>query len=206
VWLDVSAGGGYLSDRARARGLPPARFVCDGSLPFLRSGGTSSGVCVAAADRLPFPAGGFGAVSCLAALHHAEDPRAAGRELLRVTSAGGRAALGDVAQGSEASRFLNGFVDRHTESGHHGRFYSLEDFAEFLSGDGARDRRAETVSLRWMLPTRRDAVVFFRDLFGLIPSTTDAEIEEALNALEAADGPDGFRIPWTMQFVSVSRA
>jgi ubiquinone/menaquinone biosynthesis C-methylase UbiE len=120
LWRDVSAGGGCFSDRARATGLPPARFVCDGSLPFLRSGGTSARGCVAAADRLPVPAGRFGAVSCLAALHHAEDRRAAGRELLRVTSAGGRAARCDVADGS--------------------------------------------------------------------------------------DGPDGFRIPWTMQFVSVSRA
>jgi SAM-dependent methyltransferase len=204
VWLDVSAGGGYLSERARAQGLPPARFSCDGSLPFLLSGGTSLRGCVAAAGLLPFPTRLFGAVSCLAALHHAEDPGAACRELLRVTGDGGRAAIGDVAGGSEASRFLNGFVDRQTESGHHGRFYSLEDFEGFLSTGGARDRRAERVRIQWILPSRRDAVVFFRDLFGLVPETTDLEIELALAELGAAEGPAGFQIPWTMQFVSAS--
>ncbi len=205
-WLDVSAGGGYLSERARAQGLPPARFSCDGSLAFLLSGGGSASGCVAAAERLPFPDGRFAAAASLAALHHSEDPRAACRELLRVTSRAGRAVLGDAAAGSETARFLNSFVDRHTSSGHRGRFYSPEELEGFFAAAGGRDARGVQARLFWRLPSRADAVVFFRSLFGLVPSTTDSEIEEALNDLGAASKEGTFAIPWTMNYASAGPA
>jgi SAM-dependent methyltransferase len=205
-WLDVHAGGGYLSDRARAEGLPPAEIACDGSLQFLHSSGHSRSSCVSIAEALPFPDRAFDAVACLAALHHAEDPRAVCRELLRVTAPGGRAAVGDVAEGSPAARFLNGFVDGHTESGHHGRFYPLEELEGFFAAAGGKQLRAERARLSWTLPSEVDAVLFFRDLFGLEPSTTDAEIEAALAELGAGPAPGGFRIPWTMHDVSAARS
>jgi SAM-dependent methyltransferase len=205
-WLDVSAGGGYLSERARAQGFPPARFSCDGSLAFLRSGGEYAAGCVAAAEALPFPDGRFAAAASLAALHHSEDPRAACRELLRVTSRGGRAALGDAAADSETARFLNSFVDRHTTSGHHGRFHSPEALAGFFEAAGGRGARAERVRLFWRLPSRADAVVFFRSLFGLVPETTDGEIDESFEQLRAVPDSGAFSIPWTMNYVSASPA
>jgi SAM-dependent methyltransferase len=203
--VDVSAGGGYLSERAGISRLPRAQFSCDASLAFLRSG-SDGRRCVAGSETLPFSPGAFDAAACLAALHHAEDPVAICRELLRVVSRGGRAALGDVAEGSPASRYLNGFVDRHTEAGHHGRFYSLRTLGDFFASAGGCGLRAEQAELRWVLPTRADAVDFFRCLFGLLPSATDAEIDRALGELGAAEDGGAFRVPWTMHFVSASRA
>jgi SAM-dependent methyltransferase len=203
-WADVSAGGGYLSERARGLGLPGARFSCDGSLPFLLSGGRALGACVARAEDLPFRERAVDAVACLAALHHSEDPRHACGELLRVARPGGRAALGDVAAESEAARFLNGFVDRHTEAGHRGRFYSLDRLTDFFVSSGGRDPRAEAVRLRWVLPSRADAVAFFRDLFGLVPKTSDDAIGAAIDELGGGGESDAFQIPWTMQFVSAA--
>jgi SAM-dependent methyltransferase len=204
-WIDVFAGGGYLSDRARAQGLPPARFECDGSLHFLNSSERTQSVCVAGAEALPFPDRGFDAVACLAALHHAEEPQAICRELLRVTGSG-RAAVADVADDSGASRFLNGFVDGHTESGHQGRFYALETLEGFLAAAGGRDIRAERVEIGWVLPSLADALAFCRDLFGLASPTGEAEIARSLTELGGAEAPAGFRIPWTMHFVSAGRA
>jgi SAM-dependent methyltransferase len=204
-WLDVSAGGGYLSERAVAQGLPPARVSCDESLPFLRSGTHPGRVGAASARELPFADGRFDGVACLAALHHAEDPEAVFRELLRVTAPGGRAALGDVAEDSEAARFLNGFVDRHTEAGHHGRFYPLRTLVAFLRRAGGTAVRAESVRLRWTFDSGGDATLFCRELFGLEPSTTDDEIRGALDDLGATGDADSFRIPWTMQHVSAAR-
>jgi SAM-dependent methyltransferase len=205
-WLDVAAGGGYLSERAAALGLPPARVSCDASLPFLRSSGGSGRVGAATPRDLPFGDGRFDAVACLAALHHAEDPEAVFRELLRVTAPGGRAALGDVAEDSEASRFLNGFVDRHTSQGHHGRFYSLSTLMEFLRSAGGVSIHAERRRLAWMFESARDAVLFCRDLFGLEPSASDAAIRRALDALGGSEAPGGYAIPWTMHHVSAARA
>jgi SAM-dependent methyltransferase len=204
-WLDVSAGGGYLSERAMAQGLPAARVSCDESLPFLRSGNHPGRVGAASAQELPFADGRFDGVACLAALHHAEDPEAVFRELLRVTAPGGRAAFGDVAEDSEAARFLNGFVDRHTAPGHSGRFYALRTLVSFLRRGGGTSIHAESVRLSWTFGSAEDASDFFRDLFGLDPSTTDAEIRRALDDL-GADGDAGrFRVPWTMQHVSAAR-
>lgn len=204
-WLDVSAGGGYLSERAAAQGLPPAQLSCDESLPFLRSGTHRGRGIATSARELPFGNGRFDGVACLAALHHAEDPEVVFRELLRVTAPGGRAALGDVSEDSEAARFLNVFVDRHTAQGHHGRFYPLRTLVAFLRRAGGTALRAESVRLSWKFDSGDDATLFFRDLFGLEPSTTDGEIRRALDDLGATGGAGGFRIPWTMQHVSAAR-
>lgn len=204
-WLDTCAGGGYLSQRARSQGLPPAQFACDGSLQFLRSSDRLQPACVASAEALCFPDRSFDAAACLAALHHAEDPQSVCRELLRVTRPGGRAALGDVAQGSAASRFLNGFVDRHAENGHHGRFYALETLAGFFSSAGGREIERERAEIAWRLASAKDALLFCRDLFGLEPSTCDPEIREALFELGAAPEGGRFRIPWSMHYVSARR-
>ena len=205
-WLDVSAGGGYLSERAVAQGLPPARVSCDESLPFLRSGTHSGRVGAARAADLPFADGRFDGVACLAALHHAEDPEAVFRELLRVTAPGGRAALGDVAEDSEAARFLNGFVDRHTAPGHHGRFYTLRTLVGFLRRAGGISIHAESVRLSWTFDSPDDATLYCREHFGLERSTTDGEIRHALDDLGATGGAGRFHVPWTMLQVSAARA
>jgi SAM-dependent methyltransferase len=204
-WLDACAGGGYLSLRARADGLPPARVACDESLQFLRSSERPQPACLATAGALPFPDRSFDAAACLAALHHAEDPAAVCRELLRVTRPGGRAALGDVAEGSAASRFLNGFVDRRTETGHRGRFYSLDSLTAFLRAAGGREIRSERVEIAWRFASGEDALRFCRDLFGLEPSTRGSEIRHSLLELGGHLEGGGFRIPWSMHYVSAGR-
>lgn len=204
-WLDTCAGGGYLSERAQAQGLPPAQLACDESLPFLRSSDRLPPACVARAEALCFPDRSFDAAAGLAALHHAGDPSAVCRELLRVTRPGGRAALGDVAQGCAAARFLNGFVDRHTENGHRGRFYTLDTLAGFFAAAGAREIESERAEIAWRFSSGEEALLFCRDLFGLEPSTSDPEIREALLELGAGPEGGGFRIPWSMHYVSARR-
>jgi hypothetical protein len=65
---------------------------------------------------------------------------------------------------------------------------------------------AESVRLLWTFDSPDDAALFCRDLFGLAPSTADAEMRRALDDLGATGGAGGFRTPWTMQHVSAARA
>lgn len=204
-WLDVSSGGGYLSGRAGEEGSPPARFACDGSLQFLRAPGAARQVC-ARSEELPFAAGAVEGAACLAALHHSEDPERVISELLRVCRPGARAAVGDVPAGSKAAAFLNAFVDRHTDSGHRGRFYGRGTFSGLFFRSGGRDVREEWTELDWWLPGRRDAVVFFRQLFGLRGETEDSQILDAIDSLGAEETGGRFRVPWTMCFASAARA
>ena len=204
-WLDVYAGGGYLSRRAAEQGLPAAAAACDGSLPFVRSG-SAARACVARGQALPFPSGHFGGVACLAALHHAENPAALAAELLRVVAPRGRAAIGDVAEGSSAAAFLNDFVHRHTADGHRGRFHALPALEDLLARAGGVDARGDRTDVAWTLPSRDAALDFCRHLFGLEPETRDREIEAALRDAGASEDGKAFRIPWPMCFVSAARA
>ena len=204
-WLDLAAGGGYLAERARAEGVGAPAVACDASLPFLVESTGYRGRTIAQYDRLPFADGSFSAAGCLAALHHADDPAAIAAEMLRIVAEGGRAAIGDVGPDSASARFLNGFVDRHTETGHHGRFVEAERLCDAFSASGGRRLRVEERDLEWHFPSAVAAVDFCRELFGLRPATKDAEIADAIARLGLyGDGPSA-RLPWRMIFVSAGR-
>jgi SAM-dependent methyltransferase len=204
LWLDVAAGGGFLADRAAAQGVPGTAVGCDESAVFLADSSSYALRTVAAYDRLPFPDRVFAAAGCLAALHHAEAPADWIAEMLRVTAAGGRVALGDVVAGSRAAAFLNAFVDTHTETGHAGRFYDPGAFLGFLAKAGGGDPQATLECLHWSFASRSDARDFCRELFGLLPETPEPDLDRALSAL-GLGGVDGrWILPWDMVFASAA--
>ena len=204
-WLDLAAGGGYLAERARAEGFGAPAFACDASLPFLRESTGYRGRAISQYERLPFGDRTFSAAGCLAALHHADDPAAVAAEMLRVIAPGGRAAIGDVAPGSAPAAFLNGFVDRHTATGHHGRFVPPEHLGGAFASAGGRRVHIEDREVAWHFPSREAAVDFSRELFGVRAGTTDEQIAEGLALLGLAGDAPAVRLPWRMVFVSAAR-
>ncbi len=207
-WLDVGAGGGYLAERAAAAaaGVRRAEVVgCDESPAFLAGARAYALRTVVEYGRLPFSEGAFAATGCLAVLHHTEEPLDVLREMLRVTSRGRRAAVGDVRVGSAAARFLNGFLDAHTEAGHAGRFYDPGVLSSLLAAAGGRDVRSEEVTVHWRFRERDDPRRFFRELFGLVPKTSNQEIEAALADLGLSGAGKAWTVPWTMVFASAIR-
>jgi ubiquinone/menaquinone biosynthesis C-methylase UbiE len=205
TWLDLGAGGGFLAERAAMQGHAGPAVGCDESMAFLAGASAYAVRTIASFRRLPYPDGAFAAAASLAAMHHAEEPERVLSEMLRVTSPGGRIAVGDVAVGSSAARFLNGFLDRHTTSGHAGRFYEAEVWAGMLTRAGGRGARAETVELHWNFCRPEDARAFCRELFGLVPETIDAEIDASLTELGLSGDAGRWRLPWRMVFASAER-
>jgi len=208
LWLDVGAGGGFLGTRAeqaRAEQAPGAAAVgCDESAVFLGDAGGYAMRAVAAFGRLPFATGAFDAAASLAALHHAEEPRAVLAEMLRVVRPGGRVAVGDVAAGSAAAGFLNGFVDAHTGSGHRGRFYRPDDWVGLFAGAGGRGAEASAELVHWRFASAGDAARFCRELFGLDPDTREDSLEAALDGLGGFARDGGWLLPWEMVFASAA--
>jgi SAM-dependent methyltransferase len=203
-WLDLGAGGGFLAERAAAEGLRSPAVGCDESVAFFRTAAGYGLKAVADYSRLPFLDGGFAAVGCLAVLHHAGEGGRVIREMLRVTEPGGRAAVGDVAAGSRAASFLNGFVDAHTRTGHAGRFRSPSQLARLFEDAGGTGVHVEEVEVRWRFRERKDARAFFRDLFGLVAGTLEGEIDGALEDLGIQER-ERCEVPWTMVFGSADR-
>jgi ubiquinone/menaquinone biosynthesis C-methylase UbiE len=205
-WLDVGAGGGFLAARARAANLLGPAVGCDESVVFLSEAPAYALRTACAFERLPYRDQAFAAAASLAALHHAESPERVLAEMLRVTARGSSIAVGDVAGGSRAASFLNGFVDRHTAAGHAGRFYAPERLRALLESARGREARAEEIEVAWRFARREDAVAFCRELFGLEPETENAQTESALDGLGLARHEGGWRLPWTMVFGSAARA
>jgi ubiquinone/menaquinone biosynthesis C-methylase UbiE len=206
TWLDLGAGGGFLAERAGKQGHAGLAVGCDESMAFLAGALAYALRTIASFRSLPYPDGAFTAAASLAALHHAEDPERVLSEMLRVTSPGGRVAVGDVAAESSAARFLNGFLDGHTTTGHAGRFYDTEEWAGMLARSGGRGIRAEIVQLKWRFGRSEDARVFSRELFGLVPETTDSALDDALAELGLSEDSGRWSLPWKMVFASAERA
>jgi SAM-dependent methyltransferase len=201
-WLDLAAGGGYLAERARAGNVGGPTVACDESFSFLAESQVYQMRTVGFFEGLPFASGSFAGAGCLAALHHEEEPHVLVREMIRVTAPGSRLAVGDVAAGSPAASFLNGFVDRHTETGHVGRFYSAKSLADFFRSAGGHAIRSEEVDLAWRFQSAGDAEEFCRELFGLNAATSSGDLRSGLESLGLRRMGNDYGIPWRMVFAS----
>lgn len=89
--LDVGSGTGTLAARAAAEGRAVVAVDADPDMVSM-SAAVVPGVVQAALPELPFPDGTFDAVTANFVVNHVPDPRAAVRELARVTRPGGRVA------------------------------------------------------------------------------------------------------------------
>ena len=110
--LDVACGAGHAAGALLQAGVPTV--VAADASPEMVWTATDAFDCegvVADAERLPFPADGFDAVTCRIAAHHFPDPRAFVREVDRVLSPGGTFAFEDnvAPEDGELAAFFNRF-------------------------------------------------------------------------------------------------
>ena len=94
------------------------------------------------ATRLPFADGAFTAVLCTTSFHHYADPRAAAREIGRVTAAAGRLALGDGVSDRLIVRVLDlvaGILERS-----HVAFQRSPGLVQLFEAAGFTDIRVRT--------------------------------------------------------------
>ena len=202
VVLDHPAGSGYFTEGLeRGEGGPtllcaepvlafarhiPARF------PRMLSGFTRFAVRSGAVDRM----------GSLAGLHHLQpfEKEAFFEEAFRVLRPGGVLAAADVRAGTRPALFLNGAVDRWSETGHQGMFFDEGELAELIRKAGFSEAEESLQEFTWDLPDLESLLSFAGSLFGLARASAD-NVRDELQRLFAVQIDDtGAHLPWALAY------
>ena len=198
--IDAPAGGGYLAEGLADWG---ARVVCiEPSRHF--AGGISdrfpTRVCPLTAIDLPDS--NADKLGSLAGLHHLDDVAGFFSEAQRVLKRGGGVAVADVRVGTAVASFLNGFVDRWTDTGHEGRFFHDGELARLLGDAGFEGAEERFESFSWSFPDRQSMARYCHRLFGLT-GTTAAHVEgELARAFHTWSDERGTHLLWSLIYAS----
>jgi SAM-dependent methyltransferase len=144
---------------------------------------------------LPLQDGSADRILVLAVLHHfsAEQRRRLYADCKRVLRPGrGRMVIADVIAESAQAAWLNGFVDRHSSTGHRGEFFTAAE-ADVMLDAGFSEVTVARSSHAWRFGDREERRAFMAGIFGL---SNDAPLEDALTA---TFGPQpSHDVPWQL--------
>lgn len=199
VLVDFPSGGSYLKPYLMDL-APLARYHAVEQVP--QYGEMVQDITAGTWDQLNFENRSVDIVLCLAALHHLYPRREPFyRECRRILGPGGRLVIGDVAQGTNADRFLSEFVNGHSPEGHTARFFQQELDASEIESAGFSLSHWEIRDFSWVYPDRQTAIAFCRGLFRL-GSTADEVIWEALGSyLGIESTAAGVEMGWQLAFI-----
>ncbi len=199
---DIPAGGGYVADGIRATVGDSIRVVCvDASWRFAAGIADRHDTVVARHGAIPLAAGSMDRVASLAGLHHLTDVQPFFDEAARILSHGGRMVVGDVQAETPPARFLNGAVNRLTETGHQGRFFVPGQPAALIERAGLTCIDETLCAFTWDFTNIATLVRYCRLLFGMvkaIEAEVEAEIRAVLPVEEAKDGTA--RLHWSLLY------
>jgi hypothetical protein len=144
----------------------------------------------------------FDAVISIAGIHHLTDQEqfefiAATRKALR---AGGWLLMVEVTADSPTSRFLDGFVGRHTPTGHVGN-YLTDDFARLVKLAGYQKIRRETVVHEWVFRDKEHIYTWMTKFFGFSVPKKDLIVQVA-GILGINKRKEFLTVNWPLDFVS----
>lgn len=143
----------------------------------------------------------FDAVISIAGIHHLTDQEqvefiAASRKTLRV---GGRLLMVEVTTDSPTSRFLDGFVGKHTPTGHVGN-YLKHDFGRIVEQAGYQRIRRKTVVHEWVFRDKEHLYAWMTKFFGIsVPK--QALIAQVDGILGINERKDCLTVNWPLDFV-----
>lgn len=188
--LDIPSGGGYLARHLGNRASVSSLEITPGF-----------GDDIATVDPSELSEySGFDRATCLAALHHFDDPMGYLDMLRRTLSTGGILHVADVCNGSPLCDFLDGFVGKHNITGHEGRYLSASRSQYTHLGTVVR---CDEVHCPWRFATIDTMLMFCSGLFGL----ADCAPESLLAALHELVGirvsADQVLLDWRLLYIDI---
>jgi SAM-dependent methyltransferase len=199
VMIDFPSAGGYIKPYLHAV-APGCAYCAVEHSPEYEEAGLD--VTTGTWQKLNFDDHSVNIVLCLAALHHVYPGRNLFyQECSRVLGAGGRLIIGDVAEGTNAGRFLNEFVDTYSPEGHKAQFFRKDIDIPEIESAGFKVSHWEVRDLRWYYPDKKTAIIFCRGLFRL-GEATDKQVWEGLNNyLGINETNSGVEMGWQLAFI-----
>lgn len=204
---DAPAGGGYVAAGIAELFGDGVRVICvEPSAKFAAGIDSKFDRVVSPLEKIDLPDASVDRVVSLAGLHHLPSKLAFFREAARILKPGGVFAVGDVMTGTPAALFLNGPVDRLSETGHDGEFLAAGELTRLLATAGLRNANEEHCRYTWDFPAEQAMAAYCKDLFGLTKADETEvrrEIDKHLEVTIAADG--GAHMHWSLAYASATR-
>ncbi len=198
---DLPAGGGYLGTGLREVVGDAGGVVCLDPSPVFAAG-IAPGLlrAIAAPEALALTDASLDHVASLAALHHLDDKQPYVEEMFRVLRPRGRFAVAEARVDSPTARFLNGAVDRMTETGHAGRFVAEGELAARLAEAGFVEVSERYHEFTWDFPDHATMVRYCYLLFGLVKARPDEVARVLESELGVIEDARGSHLRWSLVY------
>lgn len=200
VLLDMPSAGGFLSAYVSVKDV---HVIAVDPSPELHAfcAQLVSDSRLAPMDCLPLSDASIDAAICLAGLHHEPNIGAVFAEIRRVIKPEvGRLVIAEVDTGSDAARFLNGFVHNNSSNGHVGSFVD-DEFVSALVESGLTIERNEVATYYWLFDSRFALGDCLQRMFGIDLATPDEIIQAVSDILGIDELPDGrIGMKWSLRF------
>lgn len=203
---DAPAGGGYLADGLRAMLNHPGQIHCvEPSAVFAKPISADYHIHLNSISEIPVPDRTFDRIGSLAGLHHLKDKQVFFDEAFRTLKPGGHLVVGDVCVDTPVAGFLNGPVDRWTESGHQGIFLSPSHMKQLCQQAGLKLLGLEHHQFEWKFDDPQQMITYCQTLFGMTRANRSQMSDALQEHFAIRYGDDQVLLPWSLLYVVAER-
>lgn len=193
--VDIPSGGGYLQSYFQLA----VNYLClEPSAQFAEFCRLQNlNVHQYTGNHLPLPAGYADLVISIAGMHHIADKHEIFSDMRRILKPNGQFCIADVQHGSNVALFLDDIVDRYTETGHAGNYFSVDTLCE-LQDAGFDNIKITPLNYEWQFDNEHNMVEFCRLLFGMEKASAQNVLDGIKKYLRVRSDDNRVYMEWSL--------